>query len=66
MHFLGVDLEKSTSSVLFSGVNTRATPPFIEYNFGVATTSNATCYGFAISDVVLEVDVGSKSIVSYI
>ena len=66
MHILGVDLEKCASSVLFQGINTRSTPPFVEYNFGVATTSTATCYGFAISDVVLEVDIGSKQIVAYI
>jgi hypothetical protein len=66
MHILGVDLEKCASSVLFQGLNTRATPPFVEYTFGVATTATATCYGFAISDVVIEVDIGSRSVVAYI
>jgi hypothetical protein len=66
MHILGVDLEKCSSSVLFQGINTRATPPFVELTFGVATTATATCYGFSISDVVLEVDIGSRSIVAYI
>jgi hypothetical protein len=64
-HFLGVDLEKS-SSVLFQGVNTRSTPPFIEYNFQVATTSSATLFGWGLSDVVLEIDAVSKQIVAYI
>jgi hypothetical protein len=64
-HFLGVDLEKS-SSVLFQGVNTRSTPPFIEYNFQVATTSSATLFGWGLSDIVLEIDAVSKQIVAYI
>jgi hypothetical protein len=64
-HFLGVDLEKS-SGVLFQGVNTRPNPPFVEIATGVATTASATMYGFGLSDVVLEIDVASKSIVSYI
>jgi hypothetical protein len=64
-HYLGVDLEKS-SSVLFQGVNTRSTPPFIEYNFQVATTSAATLYGWGLSDVVMEIDAVSKQIVAYI
>jgi hypothetical protein len=64
-HFLGVDLEKS-SNVLFQGVNTRSTPPFVEYNLGVSTTSAATLFGFGLSDVVLEIDAQSKQIVSFI
>ena len=64
-HFLGVDLEKS-SGVLFQGVNTRPSPPFVEITTGVATTASSTMYGFGLSDVVLEIDVASKSVVAYI
>jgi hypothetical protein len=64
-HFLGIDLEKS-AGVLFQGVNTRPSPPFVELTTSVATAAVGTLYGFGLSDVVLEIDVGSKSIVSYI
>jgi hypothetical protein len=65
MHYLGLDLEKSTS-VLFSGVNTRSTPPVIEYNLGVATDATASLFAWALSDLVLEIDPLSKSVVGYI
>ena len=65
MHYLGLDLEKSTS-VLFSGVNTRSTPPVIEYNLGVATDATASLYAWALSDLVLEIDPLSKQVVGYI
>ena len=65
MHYLGLDLEKSTS-VLFSGVNTRSTPPVIEYNLGVATDATASLYAWALSDLVLEIDPLSKSVTGYI
>jgi hypothetical protein len=64
-HYLGLDLEKSTS-VLFSGVNTRSTPPVIEYNLGVATNRSASLYAWALSDIVLEIDPMSKSLVGFI
>ena len=64
-NYIGLDLEKSTS-VLFSGVNTRSTPPVIEYNLGVATTSTASLYGWALSDLVIEIDPFSKSVTGYI
>jgi hypothetical protein len=65
MHYLGLDLEKSTS-VLFSGVNTRSTPPVIEYILGVQTDATASLYAWALSDLVLEIDPLSKSLVGYI
>jgi hypothetical protein len=65
MHYLGLDLEKSTS-VLFSGVNTRSTPPVIEYILGVQTDATASLYAWALSDLVLEIDPLSKSVVGYI
>jgi hypothetical protein len=65
MHYLGLDLEKSTS-VLFSGVNTRSTPPVIEYNLGVATDATASLFAWALSDLVLEIDPLSKQVVGYI
>lgn len=64
-HFLGVDLEKS-GGVLFSGVNTRASPPYVEQNLAVASTSAITLQAWAISDLVLEIDAMAKQMISYI
>jgi hypothetical protein len=47
-------------------VNTRSTPPVIEYNLGVATNRSASLYAWALSDIVLEIDPLSKSVVGYI
>ena len=65
MHYLGMDLEKA-GGVLFSGLNTRASPPYVEQNLAVAATSAITLQAWAISDLVLEFDVASKQVIAYI
>ena len=65
MAYYGYDLEKS-AGILFQGLNTRASPPFLNTIFGVASTSSITCQAWGYSDLVLEFDVNSKQITPYI
>jgi len=63
--YYGYDLEK-VSSILFSGINTRASPPFLNLILGVAATSNITCQAWGMSDVVLVFDAVSKQVTAFI
>ena len=63
--YYGYDLEKVNSSLL-SGISTRASPPFVNCNIGVATPQTVTCSAWAISDVILAFDVNSQSVQAYI
>jgi hypothetical protein len=63
--YYGYDLEK-VSSILFSGINTRSSPPFLNLFLGVASTSSITAQSWGLSDVVLAIDVGSKSVQAFI
>lgn len=63
--YYGYDLEK-VSSILFSGINTRASPPFLNLVLGVAATSNITCQAWGMSDVVLVFDAVSKQVTAFI
>jgi hypothetical protein len=65
MAYYGYDLEK-VSSILFSGLNTRASPPFINLTLGVASTASIICNAWGISDVVLVFDSVSKQIQAFI
>lgn len=66
MAYYGYDLEKVAGSVLFQGINTRASPPMINTVFGVASTANITLQSWGYSDIVLEIDVNTKQITPYI
>jgi len=61
MHFEGLNLERISGS-LFSGVNTRMAPPFLEMNIASATDLAVTCYAFAMSDCILRVDPTTKTL----
>ena len=61
MHFLGLNLERISGS-LFSGINTRMSPPFIEMTIATATDLNATCYAFALSVCILKIDPATKTL----
>jgi len=61
MHYLGYDLDRM-SGALFSGVNTRMSPPFIELNIASATDAAVTCYAFALSDCILKIDPATKTL----
>lgn len=63
--YYGYDLEK-VSSTLFSGVNTRASPPFLNLFLGVAAAANITVQSWGLSDVVLVVDTVAKQINAFI
>lgn len=65
MHYQGFDISRCSGS-LFSGVNTRSSPPYIDLNLGVASTSTVTCYAWGMSDVVLVIDVMSKHVQAFI
>jgi len=61
MHFEGLNLERISGS-LFSGINTRMAPPFLEMNIATATDLAVTCYAFALSDCILRVDPATKTL----
>lgn len=63
--FYGYDLEKS-AGILFSGINTRASPPFLNLFLGVASSSAITCQAWGMSDVVLVFDAVSKQVTAFI
>lgn len=65
MNYIGIDLEKSTS-VLFSGYNTRSSGITCELNLTTTTTAAGLALSWGLSDLVLEIDPVSKSIVGYI
>jgi hypothetical protein len=65
MHYLGWDLEKTQGS-LFSGLNTRASPPFANMTIGVANTSTVQSFAWGMSDVILVVDTATKTLQAYI
>ena len=61
MNYHGIDLERISGSI-FSETNTRSTGINLELTIGTALTDNVTCYGFALSDVIIKVDPDMKTI----
>ena len=61
MHYLGYDLDRM-SGTLFSGINTRMAPPFIELNIASAVDTNVTCYAFALSGCILKIGPQTKTL----
>jgi hypothetical protein len=66
MHYIGFDVSKITSNNLFTGVNTRSAPPFLECSLGAASATTLIAYGWAMSDVVLSVDLQTNQIQAFI
>lgn len=64
--FYGYDLEKIGGGVLFSGINTRASPPFLNLFLGSALNTNVTCQAWGLSDVVMVIDTNSKSVQAFV
>lgn len=64
-HFLGYDLEK-VGGILFSGISTRAAPPFLNLFLASATNAVVNCQSWGLSDVVVVVDTNSKSCQAFI
>ncbi len=63
--YCGYDVEKC-SGILFSGVNTRSSPPFLNLYIQNATPVTSLMTAWAIVDCILEIDVMSKSVVVYV
>lgn len=63
--FYGYDLEK-VGGILFSGLNTRAAPPFLNLFLGSALSASVTCQAWGLSDIVMVVDTNSKSVQAFI
>lgn len=63
--FYGYDLEK-VGGILFSGLNTRAAPPFLNLFLGSALSASVTTQAWGLSDVVMVVDTASKSVQAFI
>jgi len=64
-HYHGYDLER-LGGVLFSGINTRSTPPFLNLNIQNALTATVSCNAWGYSDVVLVFDIASKSVQAFV
>ena len=65
MHYNGFDIQRCGGSVL-SGINTRSSCPYLELNINTATGATATAFVWAMSDVILVVDVVSKQLQAFI
>jgi len=63
--FYGYDLER-LGGVMFSGLNTRSTPPFLNLNIQNTLNATITCNAWGYSDVVLAFDIGSKSVQAFV
>ena len=63
--FCGYDLEKS-AGILFQGVNTRASPPFLNLFIATAIPSSVNVNAWGMSDVILQVDTIAKQITAFI
>jgi hypothetical protein len=64
-HYHGYDTER-LGGVLFSGVNTRSMPPFLNLVIQNALNATVSCNAWGYSDVVLAFDIGSKSVQAFI
>ena len=63
--YYGYDLEKS-AGILFQGVNTRASPPFLNLFLNTSTNATLLCNAWGLSDVILEIDTLSQQVKAYI
>lgn len=63
--YYGYDLEKS-AGILFQGINTRASPPFLNLTLSNATAKSVLCNAWGLSDVILEIDTIAKQVKAYI
>jgi hypothetical protein len=63
--FCGYDLEKS-AGILFQGLNTRASPPFLNLFITEVLPFTVSINGWGMSDVILQVDTISKQVTAFI
>jgi hypothetical protein len=64
-HYHGYDTEVISGSLL-SGINTRASPPFVNLNIAVAVPASMSLIAWGMSDVILAFDVNSQSVQAYV
>jgi hypothetical protein len=65
MHYIGFDLERCAGA-LFSGVNTRSSPPYVDVTFGKPMNTTIQSQAWGLSDCVLVIDTTSKTIQAFI
>jgi hypothetical protein len=63
--YCGYDLEKS-AGILFQGVNTRSSPPFLNLFIGATIDATVNVNAWGMSDVILQVDTMAKQITAFI
>jgi hypothetical protein len=67
---MGYDMERMSGQggggILFSGINTRSVPPFLNLILTSPLNATITCQNWALSDVVLAFDIGSKSVQAFV
>lgn len=63
--FYGYDLERA-GGTLFSGISTRAAPPFLNLFLSAATNAVVNCQAWGLSDVVMVIDANSKTVQAFI
>lgn len=63
--YCGYDLEKS-AGILFQGVNTRASPGFLQLFIGTTIDATVNINAWGLSDVILQVDTIAKQITAFI
>ena len=68
--FMGYDTERMSGQggggILFSGINTRSVPPFLNLILTSPLNATITCQNWALSDLVLAFDIGSKSVQAFV
>jgi hypothetical protein len=64
-HFIGFDLEKAQGN-LFTGQNTRSSPPYVEITLGTPTTQTIQSQAWGLSDVVLAFDTTARTVQAFI
>ena len=64
--YCGYDLEKSAGYLLFQGVNTRSSPPFLNLFIANVIPVTVTVNAWGMSDVILQIDTVAKQITSFI
>jgi hypothetical protein len=64
MAYIGFDTDRIHGG-LFAGTNTRMSPPFVDCYFGNATTTTLQLSAWALIDVIIEVNVPSKTVTVY-
>jgi len=62
----GYDLEKATGSNMYNGLNTRSASPYLNLNLSAPLTSTVQMNAWAYCDVILAVDLQSKTVQAFI